>query len=70
MAQSTNDQIKGKFHEVEGGAKETVGQVTNSPNLHAEGQNEKLAGRVQEKVGEIEKVLGDTGIGGVNRLVK
>jgi len=28
MAQSTNDQIKGKFHEVKGGVKETVGKAT------------------------------------------
>jgi uncharacterized protein YjbJ (UPF0337 family) len=37
--------------------KEAVGKATNSPNLEAEGQNEKFAGKVQKKVGEIEKVL-------------
>ena len=57
MTQSTNDKIKGKLHEVKGGLKETVGQVTNSPKLEAEGTNEKLAGKVQKKVGQIEKVL-------------
>lgn len=34
-----------------------VGQVTHNPNLTAEGQNEKLTGKVQKKVGQIEKVL-------------
>ena len=34
-----------------------VGQVTHNPNLTAEGQNKKLTGKVQKKVGQIEKVL-------------
>ena len=42
---------------MKGEAKEKVGQVTNSPNLTAEGQNEKLAGKVQKKVGQIEEVF-------------
>ena len=57
MTQSTNDQVKGKFHEVKGGVKEKVGQVTDNPKLEAEGKVEKLAGKIQTKVGEIEKVL-------------
>jgi uncharacterized protein YjbJ (UPF0337 family) len=42
---------------MKGKVKEKAGQVTNNPNLAAEGQNEKLAGKVQKKVGQIEKVL-------------
>jgi uncharacterized protein YjbJ (UPF0337 family) len=57
MKPSTKDQIEGTFHEVKGTAKQKVGQVTNNPNLAAEGQGEKLAGKVQKKVGQIEKVL-------------
>jgi uncharacterized protein YjbJ (UPF0337 family) len=37
-----------------------VGQVTHNPNLTAEGQNEKnekLTGKVQKKVGQMEKLL-------------
>jgi uncharacterized protein YjbJ (UPF0337 family) len=34
-----------------------VGNVTNNPNLEAEGTTEKLAGKVQKKVGQIERVL-------------
>jgi len=51
------DQIKGKLHEVKGKAKEKVGQATNSPNLAAEGQDEKLAGKIQRKIGQVEKVF-------------
>jgi len=57
MKPSTKDQIKGKLHEMKGKAKETAGQVTNDPNLEAEGRAEKITGKVQKKVGQIEKVL-------------
>jgi uncharacterized protein YjbJ (UPF0337 family) len=57
MNESTKDEIKGNIHEAKGTVKEKAGQVTNNPNLTAEGQNEKLAGKVQNKVGQIEKVL-------------
>ena len=57
MNQSTKDEIKGNRHEAKGTVKVKAGQVTNNPKLTAEGQNEKFAGKVQKKVGEIEKVL-------------
>ena len=57
MKPSTTDQVQGKFHEVKGKAKQKVVQVTNNPNLEAEGQAEKIGGVVQKKVGQIEKVL-------------
>jgi uncharacterized protein YjbJ (UPF0337 family) len=57
MKSSTKDQVKGKLHELKGAAKEKAGQVTNNPNLMAEGQDEKFAGKVQKKVGQIEKVF-------------
>jgi len=57
MKSSTTDQIKGTLHEMKGKAKQTLGQITNNPDLAAEGQGEKLAGKVLKKVGQIEKVL-------------
>jgi uncharacterized protein YjbJ (UPF0337 family) len=57
MNTSTNDQISGKFHEVKGKIKETAGQVTNNPELESEGQVENLGGKLQKKVGQVEKVL-------------
>jgi uncharacterized protein YjbJ (UPF0337 family) len=57
MKQSTKDEIKGNLQAAKGSIKKTVGQVTRNPNLTAQGQNEKLAGKVQRKVGQIEKVL-------------
>jgi uncharacterized protein YjbJ (UPF0337 family) len=57
MKPSTEDQIAGKLHEVKGDLKEKAGQVTNNPNLAAEGQDEKLGGKIQKKIGQVEKVF-------------
>ncbi len=57
MKQSTKDQVAGTLHEVKGAAKEKAGQVANNPDLTTQGQVENFAGKVQKKVGQIEKVL-------------
>ena len=57
MNQSTKDQVAGKVHEVKGAIKEKIGEVVNKPDLAHEGKAEKVAGQVQTKVGQIEKVL-------------
>jgi len=58
MRRSTKDKAKGKFHEVKGKVRAKVGRVTNNPSLEAEGQGEKFGGKVQKKIGQVEKVLG------------
>jgi uncharacterized protein YjbJ (UPF0337 family) len=57
MNPSTNDQIEGKVHEVKGKVKEVIGQAIGNPNLEADGHVENLAGGIQNKVGQIEKVF-------------
>ena len=57
MKTSTEDQLEGTLHEVTGAVKEKAGQVMHKPDLEAEGQDEKLAGKVQQKVGQIKKVF-------------
>jgi len=57
MKPGTKDQIEGKLHEVKGKVREKVGQLTNNPDLAAEGHAEKLGGKVQAKVGQVEKVF-------------
>jgi uncharacterized protein YjbJ (UPF0337 family) len=57
MKPSTTDQVEGILHEVKGGVKEKAGQITGNPDLTNEGQAEKLAGKVQKKVGQVEKVF-------------
>jgi uncharacterized protein YjbJ (UPF0337 family) len=57
MKPSTKDELEGKLHEAKGKVKETVGHLTNDSELEAKGQGEKIAGKVQKKVGQIERVL-------------
>jgi len=58
MKPSTENEIAGKVHEVKGKIKERVGQLTNDPDLEAEGIGEKIGGKVQKKIGQVKKVLG------------
>ena len=57
MKPSTTDQIQGKLHELKGKTKEKAGQLTNNPRLTGEGQAEKVAGKIQKKIGQVEAVL-------------
>ena len=59
MKNSTSDRIEGKAHEVKGTIKEKVGRATNNPGLEDQGQSEKIGGKVQKKIGQVEKVLED-----------
>jgi uncharacterized protein YjbJ (UPF0337 family) len=58
MKSSTRDEAEGKLHQVKGKIKEIAGKVSMNPDLEAEGQDEILVGKAQEKIGQIEKVLG------------
>jgi uncharacterized protein YjbJ (UPF0337 family) len=58
MKPSTEDEIAGKVHEVKGAIKEKVGELTDDPDLADEGIGEKIAGKVQKKIGQVEKALG------------
>jgi uncharacterized protein YjbJ (UPF0337 family) len=57
MKDSTIDKVEGAAHELKGAVKEKVGRATNNPDLETEGTGEKIAGKVQKKVGDIEKVI-------------
>ena len=59
MKASTRNQARGKFHEVKGSAKERMGRATNNPRMEIEGNDEKTTGKVQKKIGQIEKVVED-----------
>jgi uncharacterized protein YjbJ (UPF0337 family) len=58
MKPSTKDEIAGKVHEVKGTIKEKAGELTNDSDLEGEGIGEKIAGKVQKKIGQVEKALG------------
>ena len=47
-----------KREDVKGTIKEKIGRATNDPDLEDEGTAEKIGGKVQKKVGDVEKVFG------------
>jgi uncharacterized protein YjbJ (UPF0337 family) len=57
MKDSTKDKIQGAGHELKGKLKEKAGQLTKNPQLMDEGTDEKIAGKIQKKVGDVEKVF-------------
>ena len=58
MKSSMKDKVEGTFHEAKGKIKEVAEEITDNPNLEVEGKSEKIAGKVQEKIGQVKKVLG------------
>ena len=58
MKSSTKDNAEGKWHKVKGKTKEIAGIASLNPDLEAEGKKEKRAGKVQETISQVEKVVG------------
>jgi uncharacterized protein YjbJ (UPF0337 family) len=57
MKSSIRDKTEGRFHEVKGKVWQIVGKLSDNPKMEAKGTGEKIAGNVQEKIGQIKKVL-------------
>lgn len=57
MKDSTRNRAQGKFHEVKGKVKEAAGHAVNDPQKAQEGHDEKVGGKIQKKVGEVEQVF-------------
>ncbi|MBV8054799.1 MAG: CsbD family protein [Deltaproteobacteria bacterium] len=47
-----NDRMKGKWHQLKGEIKRKWGKVTDDDLTEAEGNMEKLVGKIQERTGE------------------
>ena len=58
MKTSIRDKAEGTFHEMKGKLKEVAGKATDNPKLQVSGTVEKLAGKVQNKVGQVKQVFG------------
>jgi len=57
MKSSTKDNAEGKMHQVKGKIKEVAGRIIGNDDLEDEGKNENTGGKVQEKIGQIKKVV-------------
>ena len=49
---------EGKWHQVKGKVKEIAGALGGNPDLEAEGKIESETGKIQEKIGEVKKIVG------------
>jgi uncharacterized protein YjbJ (UPF0337 family) len=58
MKSGNQDRAEGTFHEAKGKVKEIAGKLSDNPKLEGEGTGEKLAGKVQIKIGQVKKVFG------------
>ncbi len=58
MKSSTIDKAEGKSHQVKGTIKEVTGIIVGNDDLEAKGKEENLEGKVQEKLGQVKKVMG------------
>jgi len=58
MKSSRRDKTEGKFHQMKGKIKQVAGEISNNPKLEVEGTGERVAGIVQETVGQVKKVWG------------
>jgi len=58
MKSGAQDQAEGMFHKVKGKLKEIAGKLGMDSELEAEGKDENISGKVQEKIGQVKKVLG------------
>jgi uncharacterized protein YjbJ (UPF0337 family) len=57
MKDSTKDTAEGTFHEVKGAIKSRVGELTNDPDLEADGIVENITGKIQKKIAQVEKFI-------------
>jgi uncharacterized protein YjbJ (UPF0337 family) len=58
MNSSTKDKVKGTAKEAVGKVKEETGKALGNPNLRDRGTAEKVAGKLERKVGDVKKVFG------------
>lgn len=58
MNSSNRDKAEGTFHAVKGAVKESAGKMCGNTKMQVEGMVEKIGGKVQEKVGQVKKVMG------------
>ncbi len=52
------DKVKGAFLKTKGDVKIAAGEITDNPKLQASGYADKMAGKTQEKIGQVKKVFG------------
>ncbi|GFO61476.1 hypothetical protein GMST_38010 [Geomonas silvestris] len=57
MDSSTRDKAEGALHQLKGKVKEVAGMISDNPKLELEGAVEKIAGKVQVKIGKYNEYI-------------
>lgn len=59
MSTPNRDEVEGKFDQVKGSVKETVGGAIGDRDMEAEGEADRASGNIQEGFGEAKRKVGD-----------
>lgn len=59
MSTPNKDEVEGKWEQAKGWVKDKAGEVTNDPELEAEGEAQNAAGKVQDTWGKVKRNVGD-----------
>ena len=60
MAIPNKDEVKGKWEQIKGTVKDKAGELTNDPDLEAEGEIQNAEGSTQENWGKFKRGVGET----------
>lgn len=60
MSLPNNDELKGKWDQAKGWVKDKTGEATNNPDLEAEGEADRAAGKGEETWGKVKHGVSDT----------
>ena len=56
MKPSIRDTAERRAHDVTGKVKEKIGRATDNPKLEAASQDDKIIGKIQKTIGQVENV--------------
>lgn len=59
MSTSTEDKIKGNWNEVKGKLKQTYGELTDDDLTYAEGKEDEMYGKMQQRLGKTKDQVRD-----------
>ena len=59
MSVPNKDEVEGKWEQAKGWVKDKAGEVTNDPELEAEGEAQRAAGKGEESWGKVKRGVGD-----------
>ncbi len=59
MSVPNKDEVEGKWEQAKGWVKDKAGEVTNDPDLEAEGEAQNAGGHAQESWGKVKRGVGN-----------